>query len=61
MKYKVEAVSANSIAFELSVTGLKGGHSGLDNNLGGSTNKPRSSFLWAASELGLRLSSMEKP
>lgn len=60
MKYKVEAVPANSIAFELSVTGLKGGHSGLDINLGrGNANKLMNRFLWAASELGLRLSSME--
>lgn len=60
MKYKVEAVPANSIAFKLSVTGLKGGHSGLDINLGrGNANKLMNRFLWAASELGLRLSSME--
>ena len=60
LKYKEEAVPAGMIAFKVSVTGLKGGHSGLDINLGrGNANKIMNRFLWAARELGIRISSIE--
>ncbi len=61
MKYKEVSVPAGMKAYRLSVTGLKGGHSGLDINLGrGNANKLMNRFLWNASkELGLRIASVE--
>ncbi len=60
LKYKEEAVPTGTVAFKVSVTGLKGGHSGLDINLGrGNANKIMNRFLWAARELGIRISSIE--
>ena len=58
--YKEEAVPAGSKAFKLALKGLKGGHSGMDINLGrGNSNKLLFRFLKAnAQELGLRLSSV---
>jgi dipeptidase D len=50
-EYAEETVPGNSVAFKLSVTGLKGGHSGLDIHLGrGNANKIINRFFWAASE-----------
>jgi dipeptidase D len=48
-------------AYKLSVTGLKGGHSGVDIHLGrGNSNKVLFRFLWhAAKKHGLRLSSVD--
>jgi dipeptidase D len=48
-------------AYKLSVTGLKGGHSGVDIHLGrGNSNKVLFRFLWhAARKHGLRLSSVD--
>jgi len=61
MKYKEVQVPEGMKAYRLSVTGLKGGHSGLDINLGrGNANKLMNRFLWFASgDPGLLISSLE--
>jgi dipeptidase D len=58
--YTSEPLEPNAAAFELRLTGLKGGHSGLDINLGrGNANKLMNRFLWnAARNCGLRVSSV---
>lgn len=59
-KYKEEAVPAGAKACRLAIKGLKGGHSGMDINLGrGNSNKLLFRFLKTyAKDLGLRLSSV---
>jgi len=60
MKYNEEATPSGMAAFKISVTGLKGGHSGLDINLGrGNANKIMNRFLWAAQDLGVRVASLD--
>ena len=60
MKYKEEQVHNGMLAYKVSVTGLKGGHSGLDINLGrGNANKIMNRFLWAAQELGIHIAAVE--
>jgi len=56
--YTEEAVFNGALAFKISVTGLKGGHSGLDINLNrGNANKIMNGLLMEAAEkFGLRLS-----
>jgi len=56
--YTEDAVFADSATFKISVTGLKGGHSGLDINLNrGNANKIMNGLLMEAAEkFGLRLS-----
>ena len=58
--YSSEPAESNVSAFELRLTGLKGGHSGLDIHLGrGNANKLMNRFLWnTARTCGLRLSSI---
>lgn len=58
--YQEEAVPAGMKAYRLAVKGLKGGHSGMDINLGrGNSNKLLFRFLKTyAKDLGLRLSSV---
>ncbi len=58
--YKEEAVPANVKAYRLAVKGLKGGHSGMDINLGrGNSNKLLFRFLKTyAAELGIRMASV---
>lgn len=58
--YREESVPAGSKAFRLSVKGLKGGHSGIDINLGrGNSNKILFRFLKTyAQELGIRISTV---
>ena len=58
---KHEAVTGEVAAFQLAVTGLKGGHSGLDINLGrGNANKILFRFLrHAHKEHGLRIARVE--
>lgn len=58
--YTPEAVPAKSRAFQIDLKGLKGGHSGMDINLGrGNANKLLFRFLKAVSkELGLRIASV---
>lgn len=59
-KYKEEKVPAGSKAYRIAVKGLKGGHSGMDINLGrGNSNKLLFRFLKIyAKDLGIRLSSV---
>jgi len=59
LPYITEPAANNSTAFELRLTGLKGGHSGLDIHLGrGNANKLLNRFLWNAARIcELRLSS----
>ncbi|MCF8299207.1 MAG: aminoacyl-histidine dipeptidase [Saprospiraceae bacterium] len=59
--YAEEAVPANSVAYKISVSGLKGGHSGIDIPLGrGNSNKVLNRFMWkAAKNFGMRLASID--
>ena len=59
--YSEVPADPDTVAFKLSVTGLKGGHSGVDIHLGrGNSNKVLFRFLWhAARKHGLRLSSVD--
>ncbi len=59
--YTPEPSDSNATGFKISLKGLKGGHSGLDINLGrGNANKLINRFLWnAAQNYGLRLSSID--
>ena len=61
IRYKEVQTPKGMKAYKLSVTGLKGGHSGLDIHLGrGNANKLMNRFLWFASgEMGLQISSIE--
>ena len=58
--YTEEAVFADAVCFKISITGLKGGHSGLDIHLGrGNANKIMNGLLMeAATKFGLRLASI---
>lgn len=60
-KYKDAAVQAGMAAYKISVTGLKGGHSGVDIHLGrGNSNKILFRFLrMAERKYGLRLASID--
>lgn len=59
--FKNDAIPANSSAFKVSITGLKGGHSGMDIILGrGNSNKVMFRMLWNASKnYQLRIASVE--
>ncbi|MDR1672271.1 MAG: aminoacyl-histidine dipeptidase [Bacteroidales bacterium] len=59
--YTEESVSKDTAAFKISLTGLKGGHSGADIHLGrGNANQLMVRFLWnAARKYNLRLASIE--
>lgn len=61
LTYKVEAIPAGYTAFKFSLTGLKGGHSGLEINLGrANANKLINRFLWKATQqFQIRLASLE--
>lgn len=61
MDYTEEETPGNMTAFNISVKGLKGGHSGLDINLGrGNANKIMNALLMTAAEkYGLRLSELQ--
>jgi len=61
MNYREEKVPANSVAFDIAIKGLKGGHSGLDIHLGrGNANKLMNRFLWDVSEsCDARIASLE--
>ncbi len=60
-RYTEDAVPSGHIAYKISVTGMKGGHSGVDIHLGrGNANKVMIRFFWhAARKHGLRLSSID--
>ncbi len=59
--YQEVPVPSGMVAFKLGVTGLKGGHSGVDIHLGrGNSNKILNRFLWhAAKKHGLRLAAID--
>jgi dipeptidase D len=59
--YKTEQVPADSKAWKLSLTGLKGGHSGVDINLGrGNSNKLLNRFMLEATKrFKMRLSGID--
>jgi dipeptidase D len=58
---KWESVKGDYKAYKINLTGLKGGHSGLDINLGrGNANKLINRFLWKVSrELGVQLAGLD--
>ena len=60
-KYDEVPVPSGVVAFKLSATGLKGGHSGVDIHLGrGNSNKVLNRIFWqAARDFGLRLASID--
>jgi dipeptidase D len=59
--YAQDAVGAGTTSYELSVTGLKGGHSGMDIHLGrGNANKLMNRLLYqAARDFGVSISSID--
>jgi len=59
--YTEENVPANVAAYKLMITGLKGGHSGMDIPLErGNSNKVLNRFMWkAAKDFGMRLASID--
>lgn len=59
--YTKENVPAGSVAYKIAVTGLKGGHSGMDIILQrGNSNKIVNRFMWnAVKNMDLRLASIE--
>ncbi len=59
--YSEVAVPSGSIAYKISITGLKGGHSGLDIPLGrGNSNKIMNRLFWhVATDFELRISSID--
>ncbi len=58
--YSEEKIPENFTALKLSVTGLKGGHSGIDIPLGrGNSNKIFFRILYAAQKTGVRLASID--
>lgn len=61
IKYKEKSVPEGNVAYKVEVKGLKGGHSGLDINLGrGNANKILNRVLWTANrEMNLQLSKIE--
>jgi dipeptidase D len=61
LEYKEEDVPEGMVAYKVTVKGLKGGHSGLDINLGrGNSNKIINALLVTANEkYGLRVAEME--
>jgi dipeptidase D len=61
LEYKEEDVPESMVAYKVIVKGLKGGHSGLDINLGrGNANKIINALLVTANEkYGLRVAEME--
>jgi len=60
-KYKEEAVPEGMLAYKIDVSGLKGGHSGLDINLGrGNSNIILNRFMrWGERNYGLRIASID--
>lgn len=55
-----EIETGNGTAFRISVTGLKGGHSGCEIHLGrGNANKIMNRLLWVDESLGMRISEID--
>ena len=61
MNYTEDATPSSHVAYKISVTGLKGGHSGIDIPLGrGNSNKIMARLFWKAHEQwGLRLTEFD--
>ncbi len=61
LKYKEKSVPEDYTAYKVEVKGLKGGHSGLDINLGrGNANKILNRVMWTANrEMDMELSKIE--
>ncbi len=58
--YAVEAPPANAIAYQISVNGLKGGHSGVDIHLErGNANKIMNRLMYQCEQFGLQIASIE--
>ncbi|MBL4652631.1 MAG: aminoacyl-histidine dipeptidase [Flavobacteriales bacterium] len=56
-KYKYKTESATGKAYKISVSGLRGGHSGMDIHLGrGNANKIMNRLTWNCQDFGLRFS-----
>ncbi len=56
MDYQTEACPTNSVAFDLKLTGLKGGHSGDEINKGlGNAVKLMNRFMWFMQDMGLKV------
>jgi dipeptidase D len=60
-EYKLEEVPENSVAYNITVRGLKGGHSGMDINLGrANANKVMNRLMYGGfTNFGLRISSID--
>ena len=60
MKYTEEPTPDNTVAYELTVKGLKGGHSGVDIHLGrGNANKIMNSLMLNGELFGLRVAEVD--
>lgn len=58
-KYEQDTTPANMLAYQISVQGLQGGHSGVDiNKGGGSASKLLVRLLWSATPYGVRVVSI---
>jgi dipeptidase D len=61
LTFSTESVSQNSRSYKIRLTGLKGGHSGIDINMGrGNSNKIITRFLkFAIEKFGIRIATLE--
>lgn len=58
--YTYETEKAEGKAFKISITGLRGGHSGVDINLErGNANKLMNRLMWNCDDFGLRISEID--
>jgi dipeptidase D len=58
--YNAENLNSGYVSYKISIKGLTGGHSGMDIHLGrANANKLMNRFLKKASELGIRISSID--
>ncbi len=58
-KYKLETTPSNMVGYRISITGLHGGHSGMDiNKGGGSATKLVARLLWSAGSFNMRIASI---
>jgi dipeptidase D len=59
-QYKTDAVPAGATAYAIKLSGMKGGHSGMEINLGrGNANKLMTRLLMALQNTGIRLATMD--
>jgi dipeptidase D len=60
LSYKTEAVATDAMAFQLKVSGMHGGHSGMEINIGrGNANKIMTRLLYDSQKTGIRLATMQ--